>query len=116
MSSIKFDLKSLSNVVHMIKIDPHLSARHLRSILVGCVPPETDISSDYISSFRKRCQIYHAKNPDAYLLTEKASSKLVSPTRFSNKKLDFLVDPEVIKNLVPFLLIQCKVEIILRKH
>ena len=96
-SSIKFDLKSLNNVVHMMKIDPHLSARHLRSILVGCVPPETDISSDYISSFRKRCQIYHAKNPDAHLLTGKVASKLISPSRFSNKELDVLADPVVIK-------------------
>ena len=96
-SSIKFDLKSLNNVVHMMKIDPHLSARHLRSILVGCVPPETDISSDYISSFRKRYQIYHAKNPDAHLLTGKVASKLISPSRFSNKELDVLADPVVIK-------------------
>ena len=43
--SIKFDLNYLNSVVHMMKIDPHLSARYLRSILVGCVPLDTDIGS-----------------------------------------------------------------------
>ena len=70
----------------------------MRSILVGCVPPETDISTDYISNFRKRCQLYHAKNPDAHLLSCKVATKLISPSRFSNKELDVLADPVVIKN------------------
>ena len=82
----------------MIKIDPHLSARHLRSILVGCVPLDTDISTDYISSFWKICQNYHTKNPDAHLLTGNVVSKLISPSRFSNKGLDNLVDPVEIRN------------------
>ena len=89
-SSIKFDLNSLNSVVHMMKIDPHLSARHLRSILVGCVPLDTDISSNYLGSFRKRCQIYHVTHPDAHVLNGQEASKLTSTTRFSLKELDIL--------------------------
>ena len=82
----------------MMKIDPHLSTRYLRSILVGCVPLDTDISSDYIGLFRKRCQIYYVTNPEAHLLNGQQASTLTSATRLSIKKLDVLEDPDVIKN------------------
>ena len=80
----------------MMNIDPHLSARHLKSILAGCVSLDTDISSDYIGLFGKRYQIWHATNPDTHLLNGQHSSKLTSTTRFSLKESDVLEDPDVI--------------------
>ena len=89
----------------MMKTDAHVSARYLRSILVGCAPLDIDISQDYTSSFQKRCQIYYATNPDAHFLTGQQVSKLTSPTRFAIKELDVLADPEVIKISIQFILI-----------
>ena len=97
-SQSKFDYKALNSVVNVMKIDPHLPARHLRSLLVGCLPPETDISSDYISNFRKRCQLYHASHPDALELACEHASGLISESCVNNKELSVLNDNTVCTN------------------
>ena len=81
-----------------MKIDPHLPARHLRSLLVGCLPPETDISCHYISNFRKRCQLYHASHPDALELSCEHASGLISESCVNNKELSVLNDNTVCTN------------------
>ena len=63
--SNKVDYEALNSVANVMKIDPHLPARHLRSLLVGCVPHETNISTAYLSNFRRRCQLYHSSHSDA---------------------------------------------------
>jgi hypothetical protein len=65
----KHDVNSISNVLKMTKIDPCLPARHLRSLLESCLPSSLFIDHDFLSHFRKRYQLYHAKNSDVTLLT-----------------------------------------------
>ena len=65
----KFEYKVIESVVNVIKIDPHLPTRHLRSFMVGRLSPDTDISAHFLCNFRKRCQFYHASHPDALELS-----------------------------------------------
>ena len=46
-SKDKYDIKSLSNVLRMTKIDPCLPARHLRSLLQTCLPDTVHLDSDF---------------------------------------------------------------------
>ena len=85
----------LNGVVNMMKIDPHLPCRHIRSLLNGCVPKHIILDAVYIRNFRRRCQLYHAasvsiNNDNAILLT--------STVRVSGQELKVLDDPEVVDN------------------
>ena len=64
----KYDLKSLSSVLKMTKIDPCLPARHLRSLLETCLPDTIHLDSEFLKCFRKRCQLYHATHSEVLAL------------------------------------------------
>ena len=61
---MKLDLKMLNGVVNMMKIDPHLPLRHMRSLLNGCVPKNIVLGATYLRNFHRRCQLYYAANPN----------------------------------------------------
>ena len=93
------DYKAIQSVVNVMKIDPHLPARHLRSLLVGCLPPETDLTSDYLSNFRRRCQLYPASHPDALELSYEDVLCLTSESCVNMKELSVLNNSAVCQNL-----------------
>ena len=50
--SRKFDIKILNGVVNMMKIDPHLPPKRMRSLLNGCVPKHIVLDAAYLRNFR----------------------------------------------------------------
>ena len=97
-SQNKFEYKVIQSVVNVMKIDPHLPARHLRSLLVGCLSSDTDISAHFLCNFRKRCQLYHASHPNALELSRDDALCLTSESNVNTKELSVLEDNEVCKN------------------
>ena len=81
-----------------MKIDPHLPARHMRSLLNGCVPKHIVLDADYLRNFRRRCQLYHAANPNNISINDNNAELLMSTVRVSGKELKVLDDPEVVSN------------------
>ena len=98
-SGNKYDVNSLSNVLKMTKIDPCLPARHLRSLLETCLPSSISIDHDFLSNFRKRCQLYHAKNCNVSLLTTADAMRLTSGDKISTEESSVVESPEVINNI-----------------
>ena len=88
----------LTGVVNMMKIDPHLPCRHIRSLLNGCVPKHVVLDAVYIRNFRRRCQLYHAANPNSISLNNDNATLLTSTVRVSGQELKVLDDPEVVDN------------------
>ena len=88
----------LNGVVNMMKIDPHLPSRHMRSLLNGCVPKHIVFDAKYLLNFRRRCQLYHAANPNSISINNNNAELLMSTDRVSGQELKVLDDPEVINN------------------
>ena len=81
-----------------MKIDPHLPAKHLRSLLVGSLSPDTDISAHFLCNFRKRCQLYHATHPNELAISLDDALCLTSESNVQQKELSVLNDMEVCRN------------------
>ena len=96
--SRKLDIKTLNGVVNMMKIDPHLPPRHMRSLLNGCVPKHIVLDAAHLRNFRRRCQLYHAANPDSLTINNNNAELLMSKVKVSGKELKVLDDPLVVSN------------------
>ena len=83
--SKKFDIKTLNGVVNKMKIDPHLPPRHMRSLLNGCVPKHIVMDAVYLRNFRRRCQLYHAANPNSISINCNNAELLMSQVKLSGK-------------------------------
>ena len=55
---MKYDLKSMNMLVGMLKFNPSLDARIIRSILTECVRAHFNIDSNFINNFRTRAALY----------------------------------------------------------
>ena len=80
-----------------MKINTHLPARHLRSLLMGCIS-ETNLSSNYLGNFRKRYQLYHASPPDTLELSVENFVCLTSESSINMKELSVLNNSSVCRN------------------
>ncbi len=98
-SPAKIDLTSLTNILKMTKIDPCLPARHLRSLLEGCVDRFVDINADFFKNFRRRCQLYHATHADVSNLNNSDAIRLTSTSNISRDELSALDQPGLTTNI-----------------
>ena len=94
----KIDLNALKVVIECMKVDPHLPALHLRPLLRACIPLNTDISTAYLSRFRRRCQLYLASEKDVSLADTTVAHRLLSTTDLTQDEIDILDVPVVRAN------------------
>ena len=98
-STKKIELNALNIVVKCLKLDPHLSAIHLRPLLAPCLPLDTNLSCDFIKNFRRRYQLYMAKHYDeSDDINLSTGNKLLSSSSITDDELQFTDDPKVLAN------------------
>ena len=94
----KIELSALSVVIQCIKVNPHLPSNHLRSLLASCLPLETNLSSDYVKNFRRRCNLYIASNVSNEELDLSTSNKLLCSDDVSSFEIQVLESPKIYAN------------------
>ena len=73
-----------------MKLDPRLPAVHFRPLLASCLPPNTELSSAFLSQLRRRCQLFLVFGIDNDSTGNNDDNKLLSTTDLSQHKIDVL--------------------------
>ena len=91
----KIDLSACNTAVDILKMDHSMPARMLRPMLKNVLPSHTHISGKYIDNFRRRDMMYHAKNPNALMVTMEGSIALTKDTQINKSNFLGMNDPVV---------------------
>ena len=86
-------------VIECIKLNRHLPVVHLRPLLSSCIPPNTELSATYLSSFRRRCQLFLAPEDDLDIMGNNVGNSLLSTTDLSQDEIDVLDAPVIRANI-----------------
>ena len=92
------DLSACNTAVDILKMNPSMPARMLRPMLKNVLPSHTHINGKYIDNFRRRVMMYHAKNPNASMVTMEDSIALTKDTQINKSDFLGMNDPVVQTN------------------
>ena len=95
----KLDLGCVKTDVDVLKINPSLSTAMLRPLLKSCVPLNTNLSSKYVTNFKRRVALYHVKSNVNGPITMEDAKCLTSTLDLAQSEYVGITDPLIHTNL-----------------
>ena len=77
-SESKLDIKSFTNAMILLKVNPRLECGVLRKLLLNIMPPGSYLNAAFLNNFKTRAALYHAKHSyDSEISENDAKTMLV---------------------------------------
>ena len=101
---MKLDLNGMNTLLMLLKSNPAIDTRSLRSLLLEYVHKDVSIDSTYIRNFRQRVAYFHAANPSYTDLTITEANSLLEMNPLSAEEHNVLDNPVIRINFKEMLL------------